>query len=341
MTAPALDFALPPELERGDPPSRRDDVRLMVGFRADLGIVDTTFARLSDFLRSGDVLVINTSATLPAAVAAVAESGEEVIVHFSSRLPNDTWTVEVRHPEGLGYGRYPDFAGGQLQLEGGGVIRALERHPVATRLWVVSIDVPGDFRDYLQLYGRPIRYGHAGGKWPLEAYQTVYAREFGSAEMPSAGRPFTTEILTSLLAGGVAVLPIVLHAGVASLEEGEQPAEEYYEVPEATAVAANALRSAGGRLIAVGTTVVRALETVADESGGVHAATGYTDLLIESFSAVRAIDGLLTGWHEPKASHLELVEAIAGRELLESMYRQAVAGGYAWHEFGDSCLILP
>lgn len=345
MTAPALDFALPPELERGVPRSRRDDVRLMVGSRGDLGIVDTTFARLPDFLRSGDVLVINTSATLPAAVNALAQtdgqSGEQVVVHFSSRLPDRTWTVEVRHPQGLGSRRYPDFAGGRLQLEGGGVIRALRRHPVATRLWVVQVDVPGDFHDYLQLYGRPIRYGHSGGDWPLEAYQTVYARQFGSAEMPSAGRPFTTKILTDLLAGGVAVLPIFLHAGVASLEEGEHPAEEYFEVPEATATAANALRSAGGRVIAVGTTVVRALESATNEAGALHAASGYTDLLIESSSAVLAIDGLLTGWHEPKASHLDLVEAVAGRELMEPMYRKAVEDGYAWHEFGDSCLILP
>lgn len=341
MTAPALDFALPPELERGSPRSQRDDVRLMVGFRTDAGIADTTFARLPDFLRPGDVFVINTSATLPAAVDAVAESGERVVVHFSSRLPDDTWTAEVRHPEGLGFRRYPEFAGGRLRLAGGGVIRTLGPHPVATRLWVVRLDLPGDFSDYLQLYGRPIRYGHAAGNWPLEAYQTVYARQHGSAEMPSAGRPFTTEMLTGLLAGGVAVLPIVLHAGVASLEEGEHPAEEYYEVPQATAVAANALRSAGGRLIAVGTTVVRALETVAGETGVLHAATGFTDLLIESSSPVRAVDGLLTGWHEPKATHLELVEAVAGRHLMESMYRRAVEVGYGWHEFGDSCLILP
>ena len=345
MTAPALDFALPPELERGVPRRRRDDVRLMVGSRAGLGIVDTTFARLPDFLRSGDVLVINTSATLPAAVDALAQtdeqSGERVVVHFSSRFPNGTWTVEVRHPQGLGSRRYPDFAGGRLQLEGGGAIRTLGRHPVATRLWVVRVDIPADFHDYLQLYGRPIRYGHSGGNWPLEAYQTVYARQVGSAEMPSAGRPFTTKILTDLLAGGVAVLPVVLHAGVSSLEEGEHPAEEYFEVPEATAITANALRSAGGRLLAAGTTVVRALESVANESGALQAATGYTDLLIQSSSALRAIDGLLTGWHEPKASHLDLVEAIAGRQLMELMYRKAVDDGYAWHEFGDSCLILP
>ena len=345
MMAPALDFALPPKLERGVPRSQRDDVRLMVGSRAGLGIVDTTFARLPDFLSSGDVLVINTSATLPAAVDALAQSDEQsdeqVVVHFSSRLPNGTWTVEVRHPDGHASRRYPDFAGGPLKLAGGGAIRTLRRHPVATRLWVVQVDIPGDFLDYLQLYGRPIRYRHSGGDWPLEAYQTVYARELGSAEMPSAGRPITTKILTDLLAGSVAVLPIVLHAGVASLEEGEHPAEEYFEVPEATAVAANALRSAGGRLIAVGTTVVRALESVTNESGALHAATGYTELLIKSSSTVRAIDGLLTGWHEPKASHLDLVEAVAGRELMELMYHKAVEVGYEWHEFGDSCLILP
>jgi len=340
VTVPALDFVLPAHLEKGEPPGRRDEVRLMVGSRSDQQIIDTTFPHLPDFLRSGDVLVINTSATLPAALDATTERGEQVVVHFSSRLPDSNWTVEVRRPQGLGTKPLPDFGGGRLSLEGGGAITTIARHPVASRLFIVTVDRAGDVLDYLDRFGRPIRYGYAAAAWPLDAYQTVYARHPGSAEMPSAGRPFTAELIANLIASGIAVLPVVLHAGVASLEEGEHPAEEYYSVPAATAAAANALRIGGGRVIAVGTTVVRALETVADETGFLSADDGYTDLVIGDGSNLRAIDGLLTGWHEPRASHLELVEAVAGRELMESMYRRAVDLGYAWHEFGDSCLLL-
>lgn len=340
MTAPALDFALPTYLERGVPPRRRDDVRLMVGSRTDSEIVDTTFPALGRFLHPGDVLVVNTSATIPAAIDATTSSGEKVVVHFSSRLPDETWTVEVRRPQGLGSQPYPDFDGDSFLLDGGGSIAIIHRHPVAARLLVVRAGLEPNVVEYLARFGRPIRYGYAKDRWPLDAYQTVYAREPGSAEMPSAGRPFTAEMITSLIAAGVVVLPVLLHAGVASLEEGEHPAEEFFSVSRATAGAANALRQAGGRLIAVGTTVVRALETVADRSGLLSSGEGYTDLIIEAASPPTAIDGLLTGWHEPHASHLELVEAVAGRGLMEAMYRHAIELRYSWHEFGDSCLIL-
>ena len=236
-----LDFDLPRSLERGRPPEQRDDVRLMVGSVASQIIVDARFGDLPDFLNPGDALVINTSATVPAAIDARTDRGEQVVVHFSSRLPSDLWTVEVRHPDGLGSLPYPDFAGGYLRLDGGAIVEAFEQHPRTGRLWLTKVDGIGDVIDYLNRFGRPIRYGYAKDRWPLEAYQTVYALQPGSAEMPSAGRPFTAEIITELIARGVAVLPLVLHAGVASLEEGEHPAEEFYSVPAATAIAANAL----------------------------------------------------------------------------------------------------
>jgi S-adenosylmethionine:tRNA ribosyltransferase-isomerase len=129
--------------------------------------------------------------------------------------------------------------------------------------------------------------------------------------------------------------------GVASLEADEQPYPEHATLPRATAARVNATRAAGGRVVAIGTTVVRALESAVDPLGRVHAFDGWTDLVITPERGVRVVDGLLTGWHEPEASHLLLLEAIAGRELLELSYEAAVSEGYLWHEFGDVHLILP
>ncbi|HEY1016661.1 MAG TPA: S-adenosylmethionine:tRNA ribosyltransferase-isomerase, partial [Herpetosiphonaceae bacterium] len=194
---------------------------------------------------------------------------------------------------------------------------------------------------YLEAHGNPIRYGYAEAAWPATAYQTVYATEPGSAEMPSAGRAFTPELLTRLTAGGVQIAPLLLHTGVASLEAHEPPYEEWYRVPEPTAQLVNAARAAGRRVIAVGTTVVRALETVADERGTVHPGSGWTTLVITPERGIRAADGLLTGLHEPKASHLMMLEALAGRQHLRRTYAEALRERYLWHEFGDLHLLLP
>jgi S-adenosylmethionine:tRNA ribosyltransferase-isomerase len=132
-----------------------------------------------------------------------------------------------------------------------------------------------------------------------------------------------------------------LHTGVASLESGELPYPEYFKVPTATAHRVNAARRDGGRVIAVGTTVVRALETVVDRSGKVHPGNGWTDMIVTPARRVRSVDGLLTGWHEPEASHLAMLEAIAGPKLLERSYTVALEEGYLWHEFGDVHLVLP
>ena len=193
--------------------------------------------------------------------------------------------------------------------------------------------------------GRPIRYPYVPCDWPLDSYQSVFATEPGSAEMPSAARPFTTRIVTRLVSNGVAIAPITLHTGVSSLEAGERPYTERYRVPAATAAAVNATHQGGGRVIAIGTTVVRALETVTDRAGTVHPGEGWTDLVVaptpDLGRGVRAVDGLLTGWHEPAATHLAMLEAIAGQELLVAAYESAFAAGYRWHEFGDSHLIVP
>jgi S-adenosylmethionine:tRNA ribosyltransferase-isomerase len=345
MPAAALDFELSADRARGVPPEvagkGRDDVRLMVGWRADGRVTEDRFPSLGRHLQAGDLLVVNTSATLPAALDAVTAEGEEVRLHLSTPLPGGLWVVEPRLPLGPGSRPRATERSEGLVLPGGGRAELLRPHPATSRLWLAAVAVPGSIEAYLARHGQPIRYEYAEAAWPLAMYQTVYARQPGSAEMPSAGRPFTAKLLTELVSRGIAVMPVVLHSGVASLEEGETPAEERFLVPEATAAVANSLRAAGGRLVAVGTTVVRALETVADFRGQLHPGGGLTDLVISAVRPPRAVDGLLTGWHEPRASHLALVESIAGEELLETMYHRAVDHGYAWHEFGDSCLILP
>jgi S-adenosylmethionine:tRNA ribosyltransferase-isomerase len=209
------------------------------------------------------------------------------------------------------------------------------------RLWIASLDLPFPLHSYLEQHGFPIRYSYVKEEWPLSYYQTVYATEKGSAEMPSAGRAFTPELLTRLIAKGIQIAPLLLHTGVASPEQKEPAYEEYYRVPEPTARIVNAARLAHQRIIAIGTTVVRALETVTDSNGITHPGEGWTDVLITPQRGIRAVNGLLTGLHEPLSTHLAMLETLTGRQHLEITYKEALKQGYLWHEFGDLHLILP
>jgi S-adenosylmethionine:tRNA ribosyltransferase-isomerase len=352
-----LDFALPPELEAGEPPEARglgrDGVRLLVSYLRGDRIIHTRFSEIVRYLGKKDVLVLNTSGTINAALPATRADGTALLLHLSTHLPDDQWTVELRSPcpsgsTPFGSGR----AGETLQLPGGALLRLNQpyipggRRPASTsqtsvRLWLATLRAPGSLASYLEQNGFPIRYGYVSRAWPSSYYQTVYATEPGSAEMPSAGRAFTVPLLNSLEAKGVEIARLVLHTGVASLEEHEPPYPERYRVPEETARLVNLAHEQGGRVIAVGTTVVRALETVSDPEGIVHPGEGWTDLVISRDRGLRAVDGLLTGLHEPRASHLALLEALAGREHLRKAYAEALYGRYLWHEFGDLHLILP
>jgi len=333
----ALDFVLPDALEAHEPPEERglarDEVRLMVARRSDGRLVHARFRDLPGFLDAGDLLVVNVSGTIPAALRARRSDGTELGLHVSTRTSDGRWLVELRS------GTTP-FAGGgpgeELALPAGGVVRLLARYAGSRRLWVAELGLPEPLLAYLRRHGRPIRYGYVPERWPIEAYENVFAIEPGSAEPPSAGRPFTHELIAELVARGVHVAPIVLHTGVSSLEHGELPYPEQYRVPESTARLVNAVRDWGGRVIAVGTTVVRTLETVADADGRVSASEGWTSLVVTPERGLRAIDGLITGWHEPAASHLQLLRAAAGDELLARSYAAALEQGYLWHEFGDS-----
>lgn len=350
-----LEFTLPPELEAREPPEarglERDEVRLMVSCRRDDAVIHTHFRDLTSFLEPGDVLVINTSGTLPAALPATRADGMRLELHLSTHLPADVWTVELRRIDGHATKPFRDAQIGEtLELPGGAKARILAPYLMdrtgapeccGSRLWIAVLELPEAIAPYLERHGKPIRYGYVPHDWPPSAYQTVYATEPGSAEMPSAGRAFTPKLITRLVAGGVMVAPLVLHTGVASLEEHEPPYEEFYRVPAGTARAVNQARADHRRVIAVGTTCVRALETVTDAGGVTHPGEGWTRVIITPQRGVRAVDGILTGWHEPKATHLAMLEAIAGRHHLEVAYRAALEHGYLWHEFGDLHLILP
>jgi S-adenosylmethionine:tRNA ribosyltransferase-isomerase len=329
---------------------RRDDVALLVATRSDGRLHGGRFAELPEHLRPGDLLVVNTSATIPAALPARLD-GAAVRVHLSTRLSEDRWVLELR-AEDLGRLDRPP-PGTRLELPDGGRITVVAAYRGSSRLTEAEVDLPGGTSAYLRWWAAPIRYpGHAR-EWGLDAYQTVFAREPGSVEMPSAGRPFSPELVTRLVAGGVLIAPLVLHAGVSSLESGEAPYPEPYDVPAETARLVNAVHAWAGRVIAVGTTVVRALETAAtpgledplDSAVGTHPlvreSRGWTELMITPQRGLRVVDGLITGWHEPESSHLLMLEAACGRELLARSYAAAQRRGFSGHEFGDVHLILP
>ncbi|HEX3979200.1 MAG TPA: S-adenosylmethionine:tRNA ribosyltransferase-isomerase [Solirubrobacteraceae bacterium] len=346
MTTAALAFELPDALEATEPPeargSARDTVRLMVADAAEDHITHAAFPELPEFLHAGDLVVVNLSQTLPAAVAAVRADGSAVRVHFATRAPklDDRWrVVELRSADGASPVR--GRAGETIQLPAHlGGLALVAPYASGSRLMLARLDGPGTVGDLLNHHGEPIRYGYVTEQWPLEAYQNVYARVPGSAEMPSAGRPVTHRLISELATRGIAVAPITLHTGVSSPERHEPPFPEDYEVPESTARLVNLTHGGGGRVIAVGTTVVRALETVARADGSVTAGAGWTSLVIDPDRGVHAVDGLITGWHEPEASHLWILAALAGEPFLERCYHAALDHGYLWHEFGDSHLIL-
>lgn len=336
----ALEFVLPAELEAQEPPEARglarDGVRLLVGRRADNVVTHHRFTELPSLLRAGDVVVVNTSATLPAAVGV---AGGVLTMHFSTELPDGAWLIELRRSTGKATEPYAHArVGERYELVGGATVTLREPYS-AGRLWVAEIDAP--VLPYLATFGAPIRYSYVRQRWPLSYYQTVFGTTPGSAEMPSAARPFTNRLVTRLVSAGVGFAPVLLHTGVASPEAHERPYPERFEVPEHSARVVNQARAAGGRIIAIGTTAVRALETAADQDGVVHAARGWTELIVTPGRGVRAIDGLLTGFHEPRASHLDMLAAIAGHRLLDHTYSEAVDHGYLWHEFGDVNLLLP
>ncbi|MFI7871058.1 S-adenosylmethionine:tRNA ribosyltransferase-isomerase [Streptomyces salinarius] len=339
-------------VEQRGPGLDRDGVRLLVSHGTEVS--HHAFGELPGLLRAGDLLVVNTSPTLAAAVDGRVGHAR-VVVHFSTRGDDGRWAVELREPDGRGTTRARaeevvgrgcgGLAGTKVRLPGGA--RLVLEEPLSARgerLWwarVSGVAVP----ELLREHGRPIRYSYTDRDQPLSVYQTVFALPTadgtGSAEMPSAARPFTARLVAELVSRGVQFAPVTLHTGVASAESHEPPYPERFALPEASARLINAVRAGDGRVVAVGTTAVRAVESAAGADGVVRARAGWTDLVVTPERGVRVVEGLLTGLHEPEASHLLMLEAVAGRAAIDRGYEAAVRGRYLWHEFGDVHLLLP
>jgi S-adenosylmethionine:tRNA ribosyltransferase-isomerase len=359
-------FTLPAHLEAAEPPEarglKRDGVRLLISRVDSDSIHHARFSDLPLWLSPGDVLVVNTSGTLNAALTARTGAGDTYELHLSTQLPGGFWTVELRQPGPPASRPYRQArAGMPLSLPGGGHATLLAPYPLGdslqspSRLWIAALQLPGPAVSYLERHGRPIRYGYVRRSWPAAMYQTVFACEYGSAEMPSAARPFTPELVTTLVSRGIQIAPLLLHTGVASLEDHEPPYEEFYRVSRPTADRVTDARRAGRRIIAVGTTAVRALETVTDARGVTSPGEGWTSLVVTRGRPLRSVDGLITGLHEPRATHLTVLEAavaaaagnaaperpgFSAASHLGRAYAVAREMGYLWHEFGDSHLIL-
>lgn len=357
--APVTTFPAPDHLTAPSPAEqrglRRDDVRLLVADSA--GVRHAHFRDLADFLTPGDLVVVNTSQTVAAEVDArmhgTTDRDVDIVVHVAADLGDGTWVIELR--------KSPDAARAELGARAGQVVRIAGGRAELTllspwprpgssptgdgnRLWRASYVGDAPLRTVMDRLGRPIAYGYLDRRYPLEDYQTIFGTVPGSAEMPGAARPFTAEVVTRLVARGVVVAPIVLHTGVSSQEAGEAPQPEWFDVSDPTARLVNSTRAAGGRVVAVGTTVTRALESaVADHRGDafVQERAGWTERVISRDEPARVVDGLVTGWHDPAASHLLLIEAVAGAALTQRAYDSAVRHGYRWHEFGDAALLLP
>lgn len=351
FTVPATAIATTPAEQRG---VARDGVRMLVAGPGRLE--HRVAADLPDILAPGDVLVVNDSRTLPASVLGRTAEGEVVDVHLSTVHPeagstpaqaleavSSEWIVELRRPRLIGSkASYTDRTGAVVTLPNGGLLRVHGSNPPghrSSRLWHSTVSTPKPLVRYLAASGDPIRYDYVAQPWSITAYRTVFGNVPGSAEMPSAARPLTWRVLKRLEDKGIQVERITLHCGVSSLESGDPPYSEWFSVSDQTAAAVNSANADGRRVIAVGTTVVRALESASD--GIVRARSGWTDLMITPGYRASTVDGMLTGWHEPEATHLSMLEAVAGRDLLKASYREALEHGYLWHEFGDVHLLLP
>jgi S-adenosylmethionine:tRNA ribosyltransferase-isomerase len=343
LAAPPFDFVLDAAHEASEPPEQRglprDGVRLLVS-EGERAPVDATFRELPRFLRAGDVVAVNVSSTIPAALDGRLPDGEPVVVHYSGELPGGVALVEVRSPDGGASRPRRINEPVAVTLHDGRAVVLLTPFAPSARLWIARLDVGEAPVPYLARHGRAIRYRHVVRDWPIAEYQTVFGSVPGSAEMPSAGRPFTDRLVTRLVTAGVGFAPLLLHTGVSSLEGDEAPYPERYEIPATTAAAVNAARRRGGCVVAAGTTVVRALASTTDADGLVHPGSGWTDVFVDAAHPVPSVDGLITGWHEPESTHLQMLRAFASARALEAAYGRALELGFRWHEFGDSHLIL-
>lgn len=348
MTPSIIQFNLPPELACPQPTEERgierDEVRLLVTNGA--GHTEhTTFNHLTTFLQNGDVLVVNTSATIPAALPVSLPGDKQGRLHVSTKLNSGAWLAEIREITGNKTKRWHQGKDGMMfQLPFGSSVilkHKFYKNDQWLHLWVTEFNIHEPMHKYLSANARPIQYEKLDRQYPLSYYQTFFSFHPGSVEMPSAGRGFTPGLIGRLLKKGVTLAPIILHTGISSLEENETPHPEYMQVDPVTASIVNTARSQGRRVIAVGTTAIRAIETAVNNDGVVIPYHGNTELFIDESYAMKVVDGLVTGFHEPRASHLNILQSVGGFDHIGKAYKEAIKAGYYWHQFGDLHLILP
>lgn len=347
MIPEIVQFELPNQLACPQPTERRginrDEVRLLIT-EDNTTPIHTQFKHLADYLNEGDVLVVNTSGTIASAFEIDLPNNRKGRLHLSTSIGNDQWLVEVRE---VSHNRTIRWRGGTAEmsfsLPAGGKVTLKEQYyddRELLHLWVAQLETPFQVIDYLQQYARPIQYENLHNQYPIAYYNTWFSSQPGSAEMPSAGRGFTSELIQKLLKKGVQIVPILLHTGVSSLEENEAPYPEYMEITPIAAAMLNQAKAEKKRILAVGTTAVRAVESAVDNEDQVIPKNGYTSLYIQPEQKLKIVSGLLTGFHEPRASHLNMLQALAGYDHISTAYQAAIENQYYWHQFGDLHLIL-
>lgn len=347
-TPSVIQFDLPQHLACPKPTEdrnmRRDEVRLLVTTNSG-NIEHTTFNHLTTFLQKGDVLVVNTSATIPSALHVLLPGNKKGKLHISTKINGKKWLVEIREITGNKTMRWKEGKEGMIfKLPSGSWIKLKKKFYKNDQwldLWIVDFNSNQLVEDYLAANASPIQYEKLDREYPLSYYQTFFSFHPGSSEMPSAGRGFTSELIAALLRKGITLAPILLHTGVSSLEESETPYPEFMEIDPVSASIINTAKSERRRIIAVGTTAIRAIETAVSDDGVLMPYRGNTSLFIDESYSMKITDGLLTGFHEPRASHLNMLQSISNYEHIYKAYQEATNTGYFWHQFGDLHLILP
>jgi S-adenosylmethionine:tRNA ribosyltransferase-isomerase len=337
----AFDYALPPDAIAQAPAAARDAARLLVIDRARGALEDRAFAELPDLLRAGDCMVVNDSRVIPARVLAQDAGGHRVELLFFAREDERRWRALVRPGRRCRVGAELSVAGERLRIVG--------VDPDGPRL-VECLD--GTIAELMEAHGLPplppyIERFAAPTADDRERYQTVYARPPGSVAAPTAGLHFTHAVLDRVRARGVEIHELTLHVGpgtfrpikAAAVEDHRLPPERA-SIPRAVADAVNRARAEGRRVLAVGTTTTRALESAANADGRVRPLDGDAGVYITPGYRFRVVDALLTNFHLPRSSLLVLVAAFAGRELVLKAYAHAVRAGYRFYSYGDACLLL-
>lgn len=337
-----FDFHLPEELIAQTPLEQRDASRLMVLNKETGSVKHHMFHDLLDYVQEGDCLVLNDTRVLPARLFGTKEdTGANIEVLLLKQTQGDTWETLVKPAKRVKEGTVISFGDGRLTAV------CKETSDQGGRL--LEFNYEGIFYEVLEQLGEmPLPPYIKERLDDQERYQTVFAREQGSAAAPTAGLHFTEEMLEQLKTKGVHIAFLTLHVGLGTfrpvsvddLEEHDMHAE-FYQVSEGTAALLNSVREKGGRIISVGTTSTRTLETIATEHNGKFvASSGWTNIFIFPGYEFKAIDGMITNFHLPKSTLIMLVSALAGRENVISAYEQAVAEKYRFFSFGDAMLIL-